>query len=92
VIFLLYLKVLNNKKGIMSLPLEERTFLQKNIKNLETKPTHSYKEGQIIPVLEHPGCSGLEGEVQKGDIICTKCGKNAMPDNREFEHQRLTRR
>ena len=68
------------------------TFFKKELRKQAVEPTHSYKEGQVVPVLEHTGCSGAEGEVQNGVITCTKCGKVVNPDNQEFAHQRLAAR
>jgi len=83
----------------MSLPLEQahlrrviKTYLQRKIGNVDAGSTHSYKEGQIAPVLEHSNCSGLKGKVQDGHIVCTQCDKVVMPDNRQSRRESSTHR
>ena len=71
----------------MSLPHGE-TFLRRMLRKEVIEPTHSHEVGKIVPVLEHTGCRETKGKVQEGGtIICIKCGKSAMLDNREFANQ-----
>jgi len=54
----------------------------------ELPPTHDYKVGQTVPVLEHSSCVGLRGTVQTDRaILCTKCNRPVYADNQQFQRE-----